>query len=350
MASTWDRKTCRRATRGGPCPRARSSASPPTTDGQVEAAAGEPVDYVAIGPVFPTRTKADARPAVGLDGVRSARARTRLPLVAIGGITADNARAVIEAGADGVAVLSAVPGRRRRRGRRAPAARGRRGYGLTAAPAVRPEPRRGGAAGDAWSMAVAAAAALLPHLAAVLPLRSYYFRDFTVTFYPLRLFQARELASGRWPFWNPYVQEGTFALPVSYPLDLLHVFWPGPAAVSWLLTLHFPLAAVAAHWLARELGASRRAAAAGRSAVCAGRAGGVVSRSLRLPPGPRAGAAGGGRYPPGGRPGRPIDRRRRGGARALADHARAGVRPPGRAAGRCSWDGPRGPRRRRSSG
>lgn len=77
-------------------------------DGQVEAAAGEPVDYVAIGPVFPTRTKTDARPTVGLDGVRSARARTRLPLVAIGGITADNARAVIEAGADGVAVLSAV--------------------------------------------------------------------------------------------------------------------------------------------------------------------------------------------------------------------------------------------------
>ena len=76
--------------------------------GQVEAAAEEPVDYIAIGPVFPTRTKADARPTVGLAGVRSARARTRLPLVAIGGITADNARAVIEAGADGVAVLSAV--------------------------------------------------------------------------------------------------------------------------------------------------------------------------------------------------------------------------------------------------
>jgi hypothetical protein len=110
-------------------------------------------------------------------------------------------------------------------------------------------------------MAVAATASLLPHLAALLPVRSYYFRDFTVTFYPLRLFQARELRAGRWPFWNPYIQEGTFALPVSYPLDLLHVLWPGPAAVSWLLTLHFPLAAVAAHWLAREMGASRKAAA-----------------------------------------------------------------------------------------
>jgi thiamine-phosphate pyrophosphorylase len=77
-------------------------------EAQVEAAAGEPVDYVAIGPVFPTRTKSDSRPAIGLAGVRAARVRTRLPLVAIGGITADNAQAVIEAGADGIAVVSAV--------------------------------------------------------------------------------------------------------------------------------------------------------------------------------------------------------------------------------------------------
>ena len=77
-------------------------------DLQVDAAADDPVDYVAIGPVFATRTKPDAHPPVGLEGVRSARSRTRRPLVAIGGITAQNARAVIEAGADGVAVLSAV--------------------------------------------------------------------------------------------------------------------------------------------------------------------------------------------------------------------------------------------------
>jgi len=75
---------------------------------QVEAAAGEPVDYVAIGPVFSTSTKADPHPAIGLAGVREARARTRLPLVAIGGITADNAGAVIEAGADGVAAIAAI--------------------------------------------------------------------------------------------------------------------------------------------------------------------------------------------------------------------------------------------------
>jgi thiamine-phosphate pyrophosphorylase len=78
------------------------------TAGQVEAAARAPIDYLAVGPVFPTRTKADPDPVVGLELVRSARRSWPGPLVAIGGITADNARAVIEAGADGVAVISAL--------------------------------------------------------------------------------------------------------------------------------------------------------------------------------------------------------------------------------------------------
>jgi Bacterial membrane protein YfhO len=97
---------------------------------------------------------------------------------------------------------------------------------------------------------------------AALPLRSYYFRDFGAAFYPLRLFQARELAAGRLPTWNPYVFEGTFFAPgpALYPLDLLHVLLPSPAFVSWLLTLHLPLAALATYWLARELGGSRAAA------------------------------------------------------------------------------------------
>jgi thiamine-phosphate pyrophosphorylase len=76
--------------------------------GQLERAAGEPVDYVAIGPVFPTRTKADPDPVVGLEMVRRARALTRCPLVAIGGITELSARPVVDAGADGVAVVSAL--------------------------------------------------------------------------------------------------------------------------------------------------------------------------------------------------------------------------------------------------
>jgi len=76
--------------------------------GQLEWAAGEPVDYVAIGPVFPTRTKADPDPVVGLEMVRRARALSAFPLVAIGGITEASARAVVDAGADGVAVVSAL--------------------------------------------------------------------------------------------------------------------------------------------------------------------------------------------------------------------------------------------------
>jgi thiamine-phosphate pyrophosphorylase len=82
------------------------------TDAQVIAADAGAADYVAIGPVFATGTKLDASPVVGLDGVRRARALTRKPLVAIGGITRENARPVIEAGADSVAVIGGllVPG------------------------------------------------------------------------------------------------------------------------------------------------------------------------------------------------------------------------------------------------
>jgi thiamine-phosphate pyrophosphorylase len=63
-------------------------------------------DYLAIGPVFTTSSKENPDPVVGLEGVRRARVLTRKPLVAIGGITRANARSVIEAGADSVAVIS----------------------------------------------------------------------------------------------------------------------------------------------------------------------------------------------------------------------------------------------------
>jgi thiamine-phosphate pyrophosphorylase len=71
-------------------------------------------DYVAIGPVFATATKSNAEPVVGLEGVRRARELTKKPLVAIGGIGLGNARSVIDAGADSVAVISGliVDGRR----------------------------------------------------------------------------------------------------------------------------------------------------------------------------------------------------------------------------------------------
>ena len=63
-------------------------------------------DYLAIGPVFATSSKANPDPVIALAGVRQARTLTRKPLVAIGGITRSTARSVIEAGADCVAVIS----------------------------------------------------------------------------------------------------------------------------------------------------------------------------------------------------------------------------------------------------
>jgi thiamine-phosphate pyrophosphorylase len=63
-------------------------------------------DYLAIGPVFSTTSKDKPDPMVGLEGVRRARRLTSKPLVAIGGITRQNAASVIEAGADSVAVIS----------------------------------------------------------------------------------------------------------------------------------------------------------------------------------------------------------------------------------------------------
>lgn len=75
---------------------------------QLDAAERLPVDYYGASPVFATATKADAAPALGLDGLRALRARTTRPLVAIGGIGAHNAGAVMATGADAVAVVSAL--------------------------------------------------------------------------------------------------------------------------------------------------------------------------------------------------------------------------------------------------
>jgi thiamine-phosphate pyrophosphorylase len=66
------------------------------------------VDYVGLGPVFTTATKPDADPPIGLDGVRAICRRLAVPVVAIGGIDAGNAGAVAAAGADGIAVVSAI--------------------------------------------------------------------------------------------------------------------------------------------------------------------------------------------------------------------------------------------------
>ena len=82
------------------------------TQEQIAAAdADADVDLIAVGPVFPTASKANPAPVVGLALVGWARARTRKPLVAIGGIDASNLAAVLAAGADAAVVLGAASGR-----------------------------------------------------------------------------------------------------------------------------------------------------------------------------------------------------------------------------------------------
>ncbi len=66
------------------------------------------MDYAGVGPIFPTGSKADASPALGLEELSRLRRLLPVPVVAIGGITATNASAVIAAGADGVSVVSAI--------------------------------------------------------------------------------------------------------------------------------------------------------------------------------------------------------------------------------------------------
>ena len=74
---------------------------------QARAAQAEGVDYVAVGSIFPTATKSGFE-LVGTELVQRLRAEIRVPLIGIGGITPANAGTVIQAGADGVAVISAV--------------------------------------------------------------------------------------------------------------------------------------------------------------------------------------------------------------------------------------------------
>jgi thiamine-phosphate pyrophosphorylase len=79
-------------------------------EAQVREGEASGAGYLAIGPVFETASKLNPEPVVGLEGVRAARALTRKPLVAIGGITLANAAEVLAAGADAVAVISAAIG------------------------------------------------------------------------------------------------------------------------------------------------------------------------------------------------------------------------------------------------
>lgn len=75
---------------------------------QAKEANGLDVDYIGISPVFTTGTKTDINTPLGLDGIQKISSFTKHPMVGIGGIHAGNAKAVIDAGANGVAVVSAI--------------------------------------------------------------------------------------------------------------------------------------------------------------------------------------------------------------------------------------------------
>ena len=80
----------------------------PETAEQAAGSVAMGADYVGLGPVFPTGSKADAGAAIGVDGLRHRARAAGIPSVGIGGITATLAGSVIDAGADGVAVISAI--------------------------------------------------------------------------------------------------------------------------------------------------------------------------------------------------------------------------------------------------
>lgn len=86
---------------------------------QFRRAVATSADYIAVGPIFATTSKANPDPVVGVELIREVRALTDKPIVAIGGITLERAKAVIDAGADSVAVISDIllarnPGERAR--------------------------------------------------------------------------------------------------------------------------------------------------------------------------------------------------------------------------------------------
>ncbi|MDQ2776759.1 MAG: thiamine phosphate synthase [Acidobacteriota bacterium] len=75
---------------------------------QLARADEEPVEYLSLGPIFPTTSKLKPDPVLGIDAFRALRPLTTKPLVAIGGVTLDNAKQVFDAGADSVAIISGI--------------------------------------------------------------------------------------------------------------------------------------------------------------------------------------------------------------------------------------------------
>lgn len=123
------------------------------------------------------------------------------------------------------------------------------------------------ARGRAWWTASAAVATVcfLPFLSGVLAGHSFYFRDLSRHFLPIRMYVLEGLRQGQVRFWNPFVHEGVplAMAPLAYPLDLLQLLRPTEAGVSLLLALHVPLAACAFLLLGRHLRLPPVAAAGG---------------------------------------------------------------------------------------
>jgi hypothetical protein len=126
-----------------------------------------------------------------------------------------------------------------------------------------------------------AAVAFLPFLRGVIEGGSFYFRDLSLYFFPLRRFALAGLAQGELRLWNPLVHAGTpLSLPaVGYPVDLVQLLSTHEAFLTLVLALHVPLGALAMFALARGLGMPS-VAAAGSGVVYA--LGGFFLASLNL--------------------------------------------------------------------
>jgi thiamine-phosphate pyrophosphorylase len=83
-----------------------------TTFKEAVEASEKGADYIGVGPIFPTPSKDDAAEPIGIRGLRQIREALSIPIVAIGGISIDNSEDIVKAGADGIAVISAVAGAR----------------------------------------------------------------------------------------------------------------------------------------------------------------------------------------------------------------------------------------------
>ena len=134
---------------------------------------------------------------------------------------------------------------------------------------------------DLAGAGLVAVLALVPFLRGLLSGASFYFRDLSLYFLPVRRFALEGLAAGEVRLWNPYVHEGVpLSLPaVGYPVDLLQLLRPDEAGLSAVLALHVPLAAVAFFALARALSLSRVAAVGGGLVYALG---GFLLSSLNL--------------------------------------------------------------------